>query len=176
MNYLVYFKDTGKISHTSGTEYVDDKMDSIEISFEEMNDFLSNKKNIAYYCVISDSELGDHKELIHINEFESQWNRIENRIYKIEKTANSTFVIEQDTANKTCKIKTFGLTKERLKKHQIEYIIFAACIGDPHLPLWVWNVKVSDIINDLASITYTGTDSFIFYTKKILDNYSHEQI
>jgi hypothetical protein len=176
MNYLVYFKDTGKISHTSSTEYVDDKMDSIEISFDDMNDFLSNKKNIAYYCVISDSELSDKKELMHINDFEEQWNHIENKIYKIEKTTNSTFVIEQDTSSKTCRIKTFGLTKERLKKHQIENMVFAACLGDPHLPLWVWNVTVADIINDSASTTYTSTDSFIFYTKKILDNYSHELV
>lgn len=176
MNYLVYFKDTGKISHTSSVEYVDDKLDSIEISFEDMSDFLSNRKNIAYYCVISDAEISDQKELVHINDFEKSWSRVENRIHKIERTHGALFVIEQDTVNKICRIKTFGLTNKRLKKHQIEYIVFAACLGDPHLPLWVWNVKVSDILNGTASITYTGTDSFVFYTKKILDNYSHEQI
>lgn len=176
MNYLVYFKDTGKISHTSPVEYVDDKLDSIEISFEDMSDFLSNKKNIAYYCVISDAEIGDQKDLVQINDFEKSWSQVENRIYKIERTDGSLFVIEQDIVNKICRIKTFGLTNERLKKHQIEYMVFAACLDDPHLPLWVWNVKVSDILNGTASTTYSGTDSFVFYTKKILDNYSHEQI
>ena len=176
MNYLVYFKDTGRISHTSSAEYTDDKMDSIEISFEDMNDFLSNKKNISYYCIVSDSEVGNQKEIIHINDFESSWSRLENRIYKIEPTLNASCVIEQDTAAKICRIKTSGLTNAKLKKHQIEYMVFAACLGDPHLPLWVWNVKVSDIIDGSASISYNSPDSFIFYTKKILDNYSHELV
>jgi hypothetical protein len=151
-------------------------MDSIEISFEDMNDFLSNKKNISHYCIVSDSEVGDQKEIIHINDFELSWSRLENRIYKIESTPNASFIIEQDVAAKVCRIKTRGLTNAKLNKHQIEYMVFAACLGDPHLPLWVWNVKVSDIINDSAITTYTGIDSFIFYTKKILDNYSHEQV
>lgn len=176
MNYLVYFKDTGRISHTSNVNQVDDKLDSIEISFDDMNLFLTNKKNISHYCVISDAAISDYKELLHINDFEQTWNQIENRIFKITQSSTPQLIIEQSKKHKVCAIRTVGITKERLKKHQLEHMVFAACAGDPHLPLWVWNVKVEDILNDCARIEYTGSDTFIFYTKKILDNYSHEQV
>lgn len=174
MNYLVYFKQTGKIAQTSSVVVEDEVYSSIEISFDDMNDFLSDKKIINHYVVVEDG-LG-RKELLHIYDLEKTFANIDHRLYELPLGSGAQFQITQDSQHKTCLIKIDEFTKLKLGKYNIEWIVLAACAYDPYLPLWVWTVKIQDLINDCATISYAGTDSFRFYTKKILDNYAHELI
>jgi len=179
MNYCVYFKSSMMIERVTSTPLESNELSYIIISPEETENFLSGNWLLSSYFVILDSPLAYSGKLVDIRKFREKNNGVENKIYSIPKNDNTTNIkIYQDKTKKQCTIRIDDWTKQRINAGiNNNFMVITACvIGDPHLPYFVWNLNLSDLVDKDVNITYTGTDNFEFFTKKLFDTYSHEYI
>lgn len=174
MNYCVYFKRTGIIHSVTSTLPDDFDLSLIELTAEETEMFCSGYKSLSQFRVVPDYPGSTKGKLVNSQDLEQTWTSIDDIIYSLPKNiSNADFIVVQDTVNKVC---TAKLTQMPINRN-IEYLVLAACLpGDPHLPLWIWNIEYSKLIDNDVKINYTGTDNIEFYTKRNFYSYSHEQI
>jgi hypothetical protein len=170
MTYCVYFKNTGAIQAITDKRIETDELSYIPISNEHTQMFLTGSVGTHEYRVVhSDKRLIEYKEIITIR------NRVDDRIFGIPKNQNQAdCVVVQNIKDKTCLVSLSNIAKLIT---DINGITLVACLpGNPYAPLWIWNIKFSDLLDNDVKINYTGTDSFTFYTKRYFNTYSHETI
>jgi hypothetical protein len=175
MNYCTYFKQTGIIQSVTSTLPTSDLLSYIELSPEETEMFCSGSKSLSHFIVVPDYPGSITGKLVDPRDLERTWTSIDDIIFAIPKKVNdAVFNIVQDQLNKTC---TAKLSQKQIMNRNIEHLVLAACVpGDPHLPLWIWTVNYSDLLDNDVKINYIGTDNIEFYTRRNFDTYSHEQI
>lgn len=170
MNYCTYFKSTGKIYSLNPTPVETDELNYIEISFDLIGDFLSGKKQLFKYVVIPDDTTLHSGKIVEESKLNQHWSKREDILYKIPSCSEGELVITQDTKNKTCSTKISNVGLLTLGNKNVPNLTIAACVpGDPFTPLWVWNFEAAPE----AVINYSGTDNIQFYTRRLLESYSH---
>jgi hypothetical protein len=179
MNYCVYYKKSLSIAKITSVAEESLEVSYITITPEEVESFCSGRHNLNEFYVEVDP-LGNYSgKLVSVKEISKREFLIDNKIYAIPKnkgTANLT--IYQNTTEKQCVARLDDHMKERASLGFNKKIIsVAACYsGDPHLPSWVWDIKISDLAENDVKINYSGQDTISFFTQKLFDSYSHEQI
>jgi len=175
MNYCTYFKQSGIIQSVTSTLPDNDLLSYIELSPEETEMFCSGRKSLSHFIVVPDYPGSLTGKLVDPRDLEQTWTSIDDIIFAIPKNkTGAVFTITQDSVNKTC---TAKISQRQITNRNVEHLVLAACVpGDPHLPLWIWTISHSELIDNDVKINYIGTDNIEFYTKRNFDTYSHEQI
>lgn len=178
MNYCTYFKATGELHSSTGAPFFDNEIDYIEVSPEITTEFLTFKKSLHHYLVVPSLTEQHRGTLVNKRDLLKSWKKVDDILYAISNTPDAELTILQDTKDKTCSISLSPLGSISIANiNNLQYFTFAACIPkDPHLPLWLWTIKIQDLIDSDVKISYTGQDNIQFYTRRILNSYSHEQI
>jgi hypothetical protein len=179
MNYCVYYKKSLAIAKITSEAEETSELSYIVISPEEVELFCSGSQNLNEFRVKLDPFIDYAGELVNVRELVNKETLIDSKIYAIAKgngTANLT--IYQDVTKKQCVARLDGRMKERVHLGFSKKVIsLAAChSGDPHLPYWIWNINIADLAEKDVIINYSGEDSITFFTQKLFDFYSHEQI
>lgn len=174
MNYCIYFKSTGELQSVTSTLHDSDELAYIVLTSDEAEMFCSGRKSLMDFKVVTDFPGSTSGKLISRQELDKSWATVDDVVFRIPvNCAPADFTITQDTTNKCC---TARLTNPH-NIINIKYIVVAACLqGDPHLPVWVWSIKFSDLLDTDVKIDYQGTDDLTFYTKRFFNTYSHEHI
>ena len=170
MTYCVYFKETGAVQSITDCPPTSNDMGYIIISSEQTELFLTGTIRMADYKVSQETgKLVSYKEISATREV------VDDIIFSIPKdNLTADFIIKQDTQNKTC---TASLGSNGKLIDGIVGITVAACRPNaPYSPLWIWDIKFSDLLDNDVKINYTGTNTIMFYTKKNFNTYSHETI
>jgi hypothetical protein len=170
MTYCVYFKATGALQSIIDRPPTSDELGYIKISNEQTELFLTGTVRMADYRVVPDTgKLVSYKQ-ISVTRYVA-----DDIIFAVPKDlSKADFIITQNIQDKTC---TARIGQHGKLVDGIVGITIAACKPNvPYSPLWIWDIKFSDLLDNDVKINYTGTDNIMFYTKKNFNTYSHETI
>jgi hypothetical protein len=178
MNYCTYYKATGELHSSTGVPISNNEIDYIEVSAEITVDFLTFKKSLHHYLVVPNSTEKHKGTLVNKNDLHKSWKKVDDVLYAIPVDIDAELTIIQNVKDKICSIRLSPVGRVSISAiNNMQYFTFAACKPkDPHLPLWIWTVKITDLFDSDVKMSYKGQDNLQFYTRRILNSYSHEQI
>lgn len=181
MKYIYYRKDC-EITIVSPVIDAGTTDAFIEVADDLADKFLVGTSHPSEYCVIPDPRLpggGILKEKNPPVPVRPPM-PISEKVYLVPiHSIDAEFVIKQYTKSKTIEIYLTAEAEQWWKDNDFlnrKEIYLIACVpADPHLVLWEWFFKCTDLGTTPIVKSYTGTDQIRFYTRKIFKSYSHEQ-
>lgn len=182
MIYVYYQNPDGNITMVAPAIEVGAADPFIEISDELGTQFLKGLVHPSDYYVVPDATLpgGGIIKVKNVSIVSTSPLTIHDRVYLIPLDAtDAEFTLLQNSVLKTIEVVLNPAADVWWKANDFfnrEEIYLIACVPtDPHLILWQWFIKSSDLGTTPLVKSYSGSDQIRFYTRKIFKSYLHEQ-